>query len=176
MTYEYGVAEVSTGQFTTVFEQNSPRVLNIAMRVLGNRQQAQDVHQDVFLEIWKRWHTYNGKTNWSAYLYRTTIRKALRLAARDRARTRHRTTRNQGAPSPDQLLAASELSSRFAQCLAGLPARQAEIFILSRIEKVKTARIAELMGCSQATVRTHVHHATQRLARQLGDYLVNERR
>ena len=71
-------------EFEKVVHKYSKRVLNTAAKVLGNAQSAQDVHQEVFLSIWKRWHTYNGHTNWPAYLYRTTVRKALELTKKKR--------------------------------------------------------------------------------------------
>ena len=55
------------------------------MRILGNSEKAQDVHQEVFLAIWKRWHKYNGQTNWNAYLYRAAVRKAIEFAKQSRA-------------------------------------------------------------------------------------------
>ncbi|MHC4193159.1 MAG: RNA polymerase sigma factor, partial [Planctomycetota bacterium] len=71
--------------FRALVDDYSTAVLNTALRVLGDSQRAQDVHQEVFLAIWRRWHKYNGKTNWGAYLYRTTVRKAIELARRSRA-------------------------------------------------------------------------------------------
>jgi RNA polymerase sigma-70 factor (ECF subfamily) len=72
--------------FKALVEQHSRQVLGIATRILGNPHDAQDVHQEVFLEIWRRWRTYDGQIDWKAYLYRTTVRKALEFAKRSRAR------------------------------------------------------------------------------------------
>jgi len=143
------------------------------MRILGNSEKAQDVHQEVFLAIWKRWHKYNGRTNWNAYLYRTTVRKAIEFAKQSRAEQSLRQQQKYGpsTDNPDDPLRTAELQQTLARYLAKLPKRQADVFVLSRIEGLKHDEIAEILGCSQNTVRVHLHRAVKQLARELGDYL-----
>ena len=158
--------------FESLIDNYGPSVLNTALRILGNDQQAQDVHQEVFLAIWRRWHKYNGQTNWPAYLYRTTVRKAIAIA-----RTKAPTVSLDGidAPAaggrPDEQLRMRQLQQKLKTALAKLPSRQADVFVLARIEKLKHEKIAELLGCSPKTVRVHLHRATKRLTKELSDYL-----
>ena len=149
------------------------QVLSTAMRILGNSEKAQDVHQEVFLAIWKRWHKYNGRTNWNAYLYRAAVRKAIEFAKRSRAEQSMQQQSKYGtsAGQPDDSLRTVELQQMLARYLAKLPKRQADVFVLSRIEGLKHDQIAEILGCSQKTVRVHLHRAVKQLARELGDYL-----
>jgi len=159
--------------FRALVDQYSKQVLNTAMRILGDAQKAQDVHQEVFLAIWQRWHKYDGRTNWNAYLYRVTVRKAIQLAKQPRIEqlteqgSKHSINREQ----PDGPLRVVELQQKLACYLARLPKRQAEVFVLSRIEGLKTEKVAELLGCSQETVRVHLHRALKRLAQELSDYM-----
>ncbi len=148
-------------------------MLNTAVRILGDTHKAQDVHQEVFLGIWRRWHKYDGQVNWKAYLYRATVRKAIQLAKRSRTeRLFEQQPEYSDKEGPDGSLRTAELQQKLAGCLARLPKRQAEVFVLSRMEGLKTEQIAELLGCSQKTVRVHLHRAMKRLALELGDYLV----
>jgi RNA polymerase sigma factor (sigma-70 family) len=148
-------------------------VLNTAIRILGDPEKAQDVHQEVFLAIWKRWHKYDGRTNWNAYLYRATVRKAIGLAKQSRIEPFARQGSDDAISSerPDRSLRIAELQRKLAGCLATLPKRQAEVFVLSRLEGLGAKRIAEVLGCSQETVRVHLHRALKRLAGALGDDL-----
>ena len=159
--------------FRTLVNDYSAAVLNTAIRVLCDSQKAQDVHQEVFLAIWRRWHKYNGKTNWGAYLYRTTVRKAIESAKRSRAEqlVEHRPRNPITSERPDAHLRTAELKQKLVKCLGRLPERQADVFVLSRIEGLKHNKIAEILGCSQETVRVHLHRALKRLARELSDYL-----
>jgi RNA polymerase sigma-70 factor (ECF subfamily) len=161
--------------FKELVSDYSDVVLETAARILGNNQQAQDVHQEVFLEIWRRWHRYNGQTNWSAYLYRTTVRKAIRFTVKSR---REKILRRQpesvtSTGNPDERLRTTELQQKLAGCLAKLPKRQAEVFVLSRMVGLKAEEIAEILDCSRQTVRVHLHRAVKRLAWELGDYLID---
>ena len=167
--------------FRALVNDYGAQVLSTAMRILGNSEKAQDVHQEVFLAIWKRWHKYNGRTNWNAYLYRTTVRKAIEFAKQSKAEQTHRKVSLTGlrqqpkygtsTDHPDGSLRTAELQQMLARYLARLPGRQADVFVLSRIEVLKHDKIAEILGCSQNTVRVHLHRAVKQLARELGDYL-----
>lgn len=143
------------------------------MRILGDVETAQDVHQEVFLAIWQRWHKYNGRTNWNAYLYRVTVRKAIEFARRSRSEQaiplRPRCVA--GKQKPDGPLRTTELWAKLAERLAKLPKRQADAFVLSRIEGLDAMQVAQILSCSQKTVRVHLHRAVKRLARELGDYM-----
>lgn len=152
----------------------SAQVLNTAVRILGDAEQAQDVHQEVFLAIWKRWHKYNGRTNWNAYLYRVTVRKAIEFARRSRTEhsLRRQVQNGLSEQMPDGVLRTAELQKKLTRSLARLPKRQADAFVLSRIEGLDARQIAEILGCSPRTVRVHLHRALKRLARELGDCLI----
>jgi RNA polymerase sigma-70 factor (ECF subfamily) len=159
--------------FKALINDYSTQVLNTAVRILGDTHKAQDVHQEVFLGIWQRWDKYDGQTNWTAYLYRATVRKAILLAKKTRTqRLFEQPQEYTSKEGPDGSLRAAELQQKLAECLAGLPKRQAEVFVLSRMEGLKSEQIAKLLGCSQETVRVHLHRAMKRLARELGDYLM----
>lgn len=159
--------------FKALVTKYSPIVSNTATRILQDSQSAQDVHQEVFLEIWRRWHKFNGQTNWDAYIYKITIRKAIRLAKRQKTITslleqeENLTTNDK----PDEKLRALELHKKLAACIAKLPKRQAQVFILSRIEGLRAEKIAEMLDCSKETVRVHLHRAVKRLAQDMSDYL-----
>ena len=159
--------------FKELVNDYSTAVLKTAIRILRDTQKAQDVHQEVFLAILRRWHKYNGQTNWGAYLYRVTVRKAIEAARQSKVEPpaeqhwENPTTRER----PDGPLRTAELQQKLTASLAGFPKAQADVFVLSRIEGLAYQKIAEILDCSQATVRIHLHRALKRLARELSDYL-----
>jgi len=158
--------------FKALVDKYSAAVMNTAIRISRDGQKAQDVHQEVFLEILRRWHKYNGQTNWGAYLYRTTVRKAIEMAKQWRMEAiveqQDYLTPKEG---PDGPLRTAELQQKLTVCLARLPKRQADVFVFARIEGLSYAKIAELLDCSQETVRVHLHRALKRLGRELSHYL-----
>ncbi len=163
---------MSDKSFENLVNEHGRQVLGTAMRVLRDVNLAQDVHQEVFLAVWRRWHRYNGSVNWPAYLYRATVRKALEAANRRMVgRGCEALPRRSVAAGPDDALQADELQQKLAAALARLPRRQADAFVLLRLEKLETAEVAGIMGCSEATVRVHLHRALIRLAGELHEFL-----
>jgi RNA polymerase sigma-70 factor, ECF subfamily len=164
---------LSGNEFEQLVQSRSRQVLNTAMRVLGDSHLAQDVHQEVFLTIWRRWGCYNGTTHWPGYLYRMTVRKSLELARRKNRLQIANESAEQSVchDCPDERLRAEELRKKLSACLARLPRRQAEVFILSRLEGLDYEQIAHVVGCSRQTVRVHLHRALMRLSRDLKDFL-----
>jgi RNA polymerase sigma factor (sigma-70 family) len=162
--------------FENLVNEHGRQVLSTATRVLRDGNLAHDVHQEVFLAIWRRWHRYDGNVNWAAYLYRATVRKALELARRRTVcnvpvRASEETPYGVTTNGPEDALAADELQQRLAAALARLPRREADAFILSRLERLETAEIARIMGCAESTVRVHLHRAVAKLAGELHEYL-----
>ena len=167
---------MSEKTFENLVREHGPQVLRTATRVLHDASLAHDVHQEVFLSIWRRWHRYNGSVNWPAYLYRATVRKALQVAQQQPARrvpagAAEETPRGAVTHGPESDLQAEELQRKLVAALARLPRRQADAFVLSRLEGLEAAEIGEIMGCSVPTVRVHLHRAMRRLARELRPYL-----
>ena len=161
-----------TDKFESIVNNYGKQVLNTAIRILGDRQKALDVHQEVFLAIWQRWNSFNGQTKWSSYLYRTTVRKAIELAKKSRKEipTENLPEKN-SMDSPENQLKVKELQEMITKGLLKIPDRQADVFVLAKIEGLKTEEIAEILQCSPQTVRVHLHRAVKQLAEELKDYL-----
>lgn len=166
---------MSDPRFDELVNAHGRDVLNVALRVLGDPETAKDVYQEVFLAIWRRWHTYDSTVNWGPYLYRVTVRKALELAGARRhasapADMDDCEPQSPGA-APDAALRLSDLQRKLTQSLAKLPKRQADVFVLSRIEGLDHSEIAEMLGCSQDSVRVLLHRAVKQLAHEMSEYL-----
>jgi RNA polymerase sigma-70 factor (ECF subfamily) len=163
---------LSDRRFEELVDTHGRNVLNVALRITGDAETAKDVYQEVFLAIWRRWHTYDGSLNWGAYLYRVTVRKALEIVRRGRSAP----TPLDGcdppsaAAGPDGGLQLDELQQKLTAALARLPKRQAEVFTLSRIEGLDHAAVGEILGCTPNTVRVSLHRALRQLARTLSEY------
>jgi len=163
---------LSDKRFENLVNEHGRQVLNTALRVLGDANLAHDVHQEVFLAIWRRWPSYNGQINWPAYLYRTTVRKALDVARRHKGSGRAGMSEQAEALGrPDDEMREAELQEELVTALAKLPRRQADVFVLRRLEGLGTDEVAQLLACSRQTVRVHLHRALRKLSREMRAYL-----
>ena len=164
---------MSKERFKQLVNTHGRLVMNVALRVLGDSTSAQDVHQEVFLAIWRRWDRLDAQTiSWSSYLYRTTVRKAIELARRDRKFSAEPLTCEPTGSnvSADGNLRVAELQAKLTQRIAKLPQRQAEIFILSRLEGLSHQEISEILNISPESARVYLHRAMKRLADELQEF------
>jgi RNA polymerase sigma-70 factor (ECF subfamily) len=163
---------LSDRRFEALVEAHGRKVMNVALRVLADADLARDVYQEVFLAIWQRWRRYDDRMNWGAYLYRVTVRKAMELARRRRLVPAGMEDHNRVdiSAGPDMALRCDELQRKLTASLAKLPARQAEVFVLSRMEGLDHAAIAGILGCSANNVRVSLHRALKQLAREMSSY------
>jgi RNA polymerase sigma-70 factor (ECF subfamily) len=72
---------------------------------------------------------------------------------------------------PESALRLEDLQRKLTESLAKLPPQQAEVFVLSRIEGLDHAGIAEILGCTRNNVRVSLHRAVKQLASEMSDYL-----
>ncbi len=164
---------MSDSGFEELVNTHGRHVLNVALRTVRDAEMAKDVYQEVFLAIWRRWPQYTGPIHWGRYLYRVTVRKALELArGRRPAAVDLDDCEPEGpGPEPESALRLEDLQRKLTESLAKLPERQAEVFVLSRIEGLDHAAIAEILDCTPNSVRVSLHRAMKQLASEMSEYL-----
>jgi len=159
--------------FKSLVDRHSAPVFNAALRILGNPNNAHDVHQEVFLAVLRRWHKFDAKTKWPAYLYRATVRKAMEYVKRSRREVPLSSLNDRAVvkENPDGPMRTGELQHELLRRLSKLPKRQADVFVLSRIEGLDNRRVAEIVGCSPEAARVHLCQAAKRLSSELRTFL-----
>lgn len=139
------------GAVREIVAKKLPRIVALASRMLGDRDEADDVAQEAFLRIWKiapKWQ--RGHAHFDTWLHRVTLNLCY-----DRLRRRRETTMSDDmpeqadlAPLPDERLDTRYANARMHRALAALPARQREALVLQYYEELPNAQAAALMGIS----------------------------
>ena len=138
--------------------ESARRALDVAriaaLGVLGDRETAADVAQEVALRAVRRRHTLRDPSAFDAWVRRIAIRAALKEAERGRRRRRAETehaAQNAGrrSPAPDEPRLAEALAA-----LAGLPPRQRAAVTLRYVHDLSDAEIARALRCRRGTVRS----------------------
>jgi RNA polymerase sigma-70 factor (ECF subfamily) len=150
------------------------RLRRLCALLLGDRQEAEEVVQDVFMKAWLV--TADGvPADWAAWLTRVAVN-----TCRDRRRVgwwprfRYRSDQLETLslqvqePSPADRAIAADTHRRIWQAFRTLPARQREVFVLRYVEELPTAQVAVALGVSEGSVKRHLFRAIQRLRRSLG--------
>jgi RNA polymerase sigma factor (sigma-70 family) len=160
-----------------------PRLLALATRMLGDRDEASDVAQEAFVRIWKqasRWQ--RGQARFDTWLHRV----ALNLCY-DRLRRRQDVISDDDAPEPvdqaplpEDQLDESARSERIAAALAALPARQREALVLQYYQELSNGEAAALMGISVEALESLLSRARRtlrgRLAGERGEHVFGKER
>lgn len=169
------VARVSKGETEAVREmvaRKLPRLLALATRMLGDRDEANDVAQETFVRLWKeasRWQ--QGQARFDTWLHRVAMNLCYdRLrSGRNRAITlgsdelENEQEPADTRPLPDEHLNERERNERVKAALAALPPRQREALVLQYYQELSNVEAAQLMGISIEALESLLSRARRSL-------------
>jgi RNA polymerase sigma-70 factor (ECF subfamily) len=160
--------------FDAVFRAHYPRLVKIAEWVLGERAAAEEIAQEVMLELWRRRESLQVEQSFGAYLIRSTRNRALnhvrheKIVARELAAA---TLEAREAPGTDAEMLGVELEQVVREAVAALPERCREVFELSRVQGMRYVDIASLLEVSVKTVEKRMGQALSELRERLAPWL-----
>lgn len=151
------------------------RVFGVALRMLGNGAEAQEVAQEAFLRAHRGLADFRGDAKLSTWLYAITSRLCLnRLATGERRlrRTGEETLmRLSGGEAPDAAVERGELEAALHRAIAELPEERRIVVVLRDLEGLPYEEIAEVLGLELGTVRSRLHRARADLKNKLERFL-----
>ena len=176
------VARADERAFEILVRRHQRRVLNLICRTIGDRVQAEDVAQEVFLRVWRAAGDYEPRAKFTTWVYRIAANLCLDTLKSVR-RKRSFINRNVGgdhpddqdelpngcdsAQSPEGLLLAAEGSRRILAALEDLPANQRLAVILKRFDGLSYDEIGRILGCSRSAVESLLVRAKHTLRKRL---------
>jgi RNA polymerase sigma-70 factor (ECF subfamily) len=174
-----------TGAFGELVDKYKQPVMNLVGRMLRDATEAEDLAQNVFLQVYKSAHRYEVTAKFSTWLF--TIARNLCLNE-IRRRSRHPTDsldvtqaehenqplrqfKDEKAFSPPDALLHGELERKIAEALAELPENQRTAILLCRGDELSYEEIAEVLGCSLSATKSLIHRGRESLKQKLKPYL-----
>jgi len=155
------------------FEQRlaecSTLVFRVAMGVLHNREDAEDVAQEAFLRAYQSLHQLRDRERFRDWIARIAWRLAIdrwRSAGR-RDRRQQRLPDEVSTPTVEDAAASSEFQRRLERALDELPEKLRLVMILAAIEGHSLSDVAQLLGLAEGTVKSRLHFARKQLAEKL---------
>lgn len=167
-----------------VFREYAPRIYNIARRMLGNDADAEDVTQEVLLQVIRKLDTFRGDSQIGTWLHRVTVNAALAHRQKRANRQKHEVGEaideisqpaagapgaHWGAP-PDEPVLAAEQQELIDKAIASLPEPFRDVFVLADVEGWHNADIADALGLSVPAVKSRLHRARLRMRDQLAPH------
>ena len=152
------------------------RVFGVALRMLGNRAEAEEIAQETFLRAHGALAEFRGEAKLSTWLYAIASRLCLnRLATSERRMTRADEETLLHLPSghanPVDELERSELEAALHRAIAELPEERRIVVVLRDLEGLSYEEIAETLGLELGTVRSRLHRARMELKDKLERFL-----
>ncbi len=175
-----------TAAFEELVARHQARVYRLACRLTGNEEDAFDVTQETFLQVYRHVGTFRGESRFGTWLYRIATNAAL-MHLRARARRpedslerflpefdgegRHRGTPEElrVAMRVDERIDHERLAKHAMRALARLGEPYRAAFVLRDLEELSTEEVAETLRLKPATVRQRVHRARLMLRGYLSD-------
>jgi RNA polymerase sigma-70 factor, ECF subfamily len=182
------MTEASTLQKLTpemVFREYAPRIFHIARRMLGNDADAEDVTQDVLVQVIRKLDTFRGDSQLTTWLHRVTVNAALAYRQKRATRLKHEVHEPAedfleiapaGSPvkrwniEPDEPVLAAEQTRVIEKAIGDLPGPFRDVYVLADVEGLPNSEIADMLGLSVPAVKSRLHRARLRMRDSLAPH------
>ena len=155
-----------------IFREHARFIYRTAYRVTGNSEDAEDVLQNLFVQLMRRELPPEFDRNSKAYLYRAAVNLALNvIRARVRRSAEHVPVDLEDPAFREQSRAESEIAGRVRQALGELNVKAAEILILRYVHGYSDSEIATLLGTTRGTIAVSLFRSRARLRKSIRAYL-----
>jgi RNA polymerase sigma-70 factor (ECF subfamily) len=170
--------------FEELFERYGSMVYGLALRILGDREEALDVSQEVFLTIYRKMDTFRGESSLKTWIYRIAAHRAAnrfrwwnRLRRRGTVSLEEHISKSPNSElfynlksevhSPEEALLLQEERTRIERLLFELPLQQRIAVIMRDIEGLSYEEIAESLQVSPGTVKSRIARGREALKRHI---------
>ena len=161
-------AQGDMGAFEDLYERHNRRVYSLCLRMTGSVSEAEDLAQEVFIQLFRKIGSFRGESAFTTWLHRLTVNQVL-MHFRKRGVRMEQTTED--GETPIQIVIGTEnpnsmpVVDRIAldKAIAQLPPGYRTVFTLHDIEGHEHEEIAKMLGCSVGTSKSQVHKARMKL-------------
>jgi len=172
--------------FLELVDRYQNKIYRLAYKITGNATDAEDVLQEVFLKIYSKIHTFEGRSQLSSWIYRIAVNAAYQKIARDK-KSRH-ISLDEVLPSvgtgdalsaqltadwterPDEVLLTEEARREMMDAIRELPPEYHVVFALKDLEGLSNQEIADILNLSLPAVKSRLHRARLFLRKRLSEY------
>ncbi len=171
--------------FREFIKEHQKRVYNTALHLLQNEEDAEEITQDVFVEVHHKAHTFKGESQVSTWLYRITYHKCIDFLRKKKSKKRfafltslfHESgelvTDSGDFVHPGIVTENKEKASILYKAINSLPETQRITFLLSETDGLSYQEISDIIGTSVSSVESLLFRARKNLRKILADFYKN---
>lgn len=159
--------------FEELVKRHQARAYAVAYRLLGRREDAQEVAQEAFARAYFRLGEFRGTAQFRTWLYRILVNLATDFLRRRKPEVPHNEALFQirdAGPNPGENLHRQELRQNIEKAIKALPADLRAVILLREMEGLSYAEIARVIRRPVGTVMSRLFHARRRLQQSLSAY------
>lgn len=170
------LAQSATGgnmaAFEELYNRHHRRVYSLCLRMLQNTAEAEDLTQEVFIQLYRKIGSFRGDSAFTTWLHRLTVNQVL-MHFRKRTVKFEKTTEE--GETPVQIVAGTENQAKMPivdkialeNAIAQLPTGYKNVFVLHDVEGYEHEEVAKILGCSVGTSKSQLHKARLKMRKLL---------
>jgi RNA polymerase sigma-70 factor (ECF subfamily) len=171
-TTDYALAQKAASgdmqSFEQLYQRHNRRVYSLCLRMTQNVSEAEDLAQEVFIQLFRKIGSFRGESAFTTWLHRLTVNQVLmhfrKRSVRDEKTTEEGETPEQivkGTENPNSMPVVDRIA--LDKAIAQLPPGYRTVFVLHDVEGHEHEEIARMLGCSVGTSKSQLHKARMKL-------------
>jgi len=165
-------AQGNMAAFEEIYKRHHRRVYSVCLRMLQNTSEAEDLTQDVFIQLYRKIGSFRGDSAFTTWLHRMTVNQVL-MHFRKRTVKYEKTTEEgetpvqivSGTANPEKMRIVDKIA--LDNAIEQLPSGYKNVFVLHDVEGFEHEEVARILGCSVGTSKSQLHKARLKLQRLL---------
>ena len=158
--------------FEEIYKRHHRRVYAVCLRMLQNPNEAEDLTQDVFIQLYRKIGSFRGDSAFTTWLHRMTVNQVL-MHFRKRTVKYEKTTEEgetpvqmvPGTSNPERMRIVDKIA--IDNAIEQLPNGYKNVFVLHDVEGFEHEEVARILGCSVGTSKSQLHKARLKLQKLL---------
>ena len=154
--------------FEELFKLHHKKVHAVCLRMTGNTAEAEDLSQEVFVQVFRKLDTFRGESTFTTWLHRLTVNHVLMHFRKNRSRKEQLT---EDGELPEQVMKARHVLASFPildrlaldEAIVKLAPGYRAVFLLHDVEGLQHLEIANILGCSVGTSKSQLHKARMKM-------------
>ncbi|WP_310964161.1 RNA polymerase sigma factor [Nocardioides terrisoli] len=150
-----------------LYDRHYATLVRVAVLLVRDRETAEDVVQDAFVDMCRRWPRLRDREAAAGYLRTAVVNRSRSVLRHRKVVDRQRPERTDTAPGADESVLSRSTRTAVLDALAALPRRQREVLVLRYYLDLSESEIAQTLGISRGSVKTHASRAASALREAL---------
>jgi len=159
--------KLTESDFLKIYEKYKDRIYNQAYRILGNKEDAEEATQDIFLRIYKFYEGFRGEAKFSSWIYRISVNVCISRAMSKRKdidyleeneKIIHKNI-SEKTKNPEELFQSKEFRNKILNLISKLQPKYGSILTLYYFEEMSYREISGILKIPEGTIATHIFRA-----------------